>query len=182
MDPLTPTMIAVLALAHETHERAKELPPVSGYTRHPLDCVAVWGTWQTAAKKLATEGLLHIMGVERGTREMEWQNLHGKHRRGKEGRLVHTYRLALRRDAVSLGARCAWAAPNLPKGRKYATWKDVPAELPGPRAGQRCPSCGCDPSHPCIIKLAGGCGEGSCVPAGVHNFDRCSACQLRKVA
>ncbi len=173
---LSPVQIAVLALAMGSY---LEHPPPSDWTRSLDDHISVWGSWQAAAKQLRsmTPALLADVGTARGTREMEWQNLRGKHRRGKEGRLVHLYRLE--RRAVPLAARCAWAVLHLPKGRKYATWKDVPDELPEPREGERCPGCGCEPVSPCTIKLAGGCGEGRCVPAGVHGFKRCSACLPR---
>lgn len=171
--------IAVLALAMGSY---LEHPPLSDNARHPDDQVAVWGSWHAAAKQLRERvpSLLADMGTERGSRDMEWQNLKGKHRRGKEGRLVHLYRLE--RRAVMLAARCAWAVLHLPKGRKYATWKDVPAELPEPREGARCPDCGCDPVRPCTIKLADGRGDGSCVPAGVLGFKICTACQHKEAA
>ena len=168
--PLTPVMIAVLALAMGS---CLEHPPPSDFTRSVDDHISVWGSWQLAARQLSatTPALLANLGTARGTRDMEWQNLRGKHR------LVHFYRLE--RRAIPLAARCAWAVLHLPKGRKYATWKDVPAGLPEPKEGDRCPACGCEPASPCTIKLAGGCGEGRCVPAGVHGFKRCSACLPR---
>lgn len=171
---LTPVQIAVLALAMASYLNH---PPPNDWTRSPDDHIAVWGSWQAAAKQLRsmTPALLADMGTARGTREMEWQNLKGKHRRGKEGRLVHCYRLE--RRAIPLAARCAWAVLHLPKGRKFATWKDVPAELPEPKVGKRCPACGCSPEKPCAMVLPNGCGTATCVPAGVCGFTRCSACQ-----
>ena len=176
---LTPVQIAVLALAHDSYARH---PPPSDSTRHADDYVCVWGSWQAAALKLRrmVPPLLADMGVARGTREMEWQNLRGKHRRGKEGRRVHLYRLE--RRAVPLAARCAWAVAHLPEGRKLATWRDVPADVPGPRSGERCPTCGCSPESPCTVVLTGARGTGSCVPAGVHGFSACSACLFRSAA
>jgi hypothetical protein len=161
---LTPVQIAVLALAHEEHERA----------------VAVWGGWQTAAKKLGS--MLVYLGSEAGTREMEWKNLRGKRRRGHAERPVHLYRLAA--SGTELAARCAQAVKRLPKGRLHATWKDVEAEVVsswGPEA-RRCPLCGCKPGSPCAIVLPNGCGEADCVPAGVF-YELCSACEgMAKVA
>ncbi len=178
MTTLTSVQIAVLALAYESFERH---PPAKSL-RHPDDVIAVWGYWQAAAIKLLRESppLLASLGTARGTREMEWRNLHGRHRRGGEGRPVHLYRLE--RRGAPLAARCAWAIENLPATRQVATWKDVPAELPEPRAGGRCPACGCGPSTPCVVALASDCGEGTCVPAGVVGFTRCSACAAREAA
>lgn len=177
---LSPVQIAVLALAHGSYAACVNLPPPSGYTRHPDDVVAVWGTWQLAARQLhaMAPALLACMGTARGTREMEWQNLRGKHRRGKEGRLVHLFRLE--RRAVPLAARCAYAVTHMPNG--YATWRNVPAELPGPRAGKCCQTCACEPETPCVVVLPDGCGEGVCVPAGVIGLKRCSACTAREAA
>jgi hypothetical protein len=160
---LTPIQIAVLALAHEEYES-------KGGT------VAVWGSWQRAAKELGE--LLVSIGTTPGTRELEWKTLHGRHRRGRAGRPVHLYTLSNSDDAVQLAERCARAVQHLPKWRLHATWKDVEAETLslqwGPEA-HRCSACGCKPGLPCTIVLPNGCGEASCVPAGVfHEF--CSAC------
>jgi hypothetical protein len=112
---------------------------------------------------------------------MEYTTLHGRHRRGKKGRLVHLYRLA---GHQQLAARCAWAVAHKPAGRSHVTWKDVPAEVPRSAwpDGRRCSACGCTPGKPCAVDLPGGCGEASCVPAGTYGLDRCSACQLRRAA
>jgi hypothetical protein len=164
---LTPIQIALLALASETHARSS------------TECVAVWGSWQKAAAQLTPAALLSL-GTERGTRELEYTTLHGRHRRGKAGRLVHCYRLTDR--ALELGARCAWAVAHKPKDRLHVTWKDVPAEVPRAPAGHRCAACGCTPDKPCTINLPDGCGEGNCVPAGTYGFKRCTACQLKETA
>jgi len=167
---LTPIQIALLAMAHEAHERS------------PSESVAVWGSWEKAARELAPTALISL-GTERGTRALEYATLHGRHRRGKAGRLVHLYRLATHPLAADLAARCAWAVRHLPKGRQHATWKDVPAEVPSSAwapDGRRCNTCGCTPDKPCTLELLDGCGEGICVPAGVYGFKRCTACQMRE--
>jgi len=172
---LTPIQIALLAMAHETHERA------------PRECVAVWGSWEKAARQL-TPTALDYLGTERGTRELEYTTLHGRHRRGKAGRLVHCYRLVDHPAAVEacspLAARCAWAVEHKPKGRLHVTWKDVPAEVPRSTwpDGRRCNACGCAPGKPCAVELPGGCGAGNCVPAGMYGFKWCTACQMREAA
>lgn len=176
MRNLTPIQIALLAMARETHEASPDIAD----QRSTGHCVAVWGSWQKAAQQLADESRISWIGTERGTRELEYATLHGRHRRGKEGRLVHLYRL----NDVELGARCAWAVQHLPKGRQHATWKDVPAEVPDAQwpDGRRCGGCGCAPDKPCLIELPDGCGEGSCVPAGMFGFKRCTGCPMREAA
>jgi hypothetical protein len=172
---LTPTQIALLALAHATRARG------------PNEVVCVWGSWQTAALELVNRYFALVpLGTRRGTREMEWQTLHGRHRRGREGRIVHVYQLAYRiPHAVQLAARCAWAVEHKPEDRQHVTWRDVPTEIPrsawAPH-GRRCPACSCVPGKPCTIDLPNGCGAGTCVPAGVFGFDRCTACQIREAA
>jgi hypothetical protein len=190
---LTPLQIAVLSLAHASFVKH---PPPAKNARHPEDVIAVWGSWEQAANQLRRGyynrarnsfdealkelPLLACLGTATGTRELEWQTLSGRQRRGPAGRKVHLYRLE--RRAASLAARCAWAIENLPADRQIATWKDIPAELPSPRAGKRCPTCGCEPATPCAVALANDCGEGSCVPAGVAGFRQCSACASREAA
>jgi hypothetical protein len=166
MKNLTPIQIALLAMAYENR----------------IEAVAVWGSWQKAAQQLAPA--LILLGTERGTREMEWRTLHGRHRRGKEGRLVHLYKLATNPHAVELAARCAWAVAHLSKGRQHATWKDVPVEVPTSPwpDGRACRGCFCSPDEPCTVELPDGCGEANCVPAGAFGFERCSACQTREAA
>ena len=154
----TPIQIALLALAHETQ------------------VVGVWGSWQKAAQALGDA--LVSLGTRRGTREMEWRTLRGRHRRGKAGRPVHLYLLAA--QAAELAARCAWAVRHKPADRSHITWRDVPDEVPrspwAPR-GRRCGDCGCVPGKPCVVALPGGRGEGTCVPAGVFGFEKCTGCQ-----
>jgi hypothetical protein len=176
---LTPIQIALLAMVYEAHEAH---PPVAGQLS-PADCVAVWGSWQKAAAQL-TPTALASLGTERGTRELEYTTLHGRHRRGKEGRLVHLYRLRAHLAAVDLAARCAWAVAHKPKDRLHVTWKDVPAEVPSSAwpDGRRCNACGCVPDKPCTVELPGGFGEGSCVPPGVYGFKWCTACQIKETA
>lgn len=156
---LTPLTIAVLALAHDRHENNR--------------LVCVWGSWRKVAIDLCGQHMLRAVGSMRGTREMEETNLSGKHRRGKEGRLMYTFSLrADRRDARELAARCAWAMKH--KTGRMPSWRDVPDAVPS-LDGRRCSACLCTPSRPCTIHLEGG-GTAVCVPAGVFNFDRCSAC------
>jgi hypothetical protein len=176
---LTPLQIAVLSLAHAS---IAAHPPTAKNVRHPEDVIAVWGSWQAAADKLRREtpSLLALLGTAAGTRELEWLTLAGRQRRGPAGRTVHLYRLE--RRAVPLAARCAWAIEHLPADRRIAVWRDVPGDLPAPRTGGRCPDCGCEPSRPCTILLTDGRGKGSCTPAGVYGFKRCSGCQLRTAA
>jgi hypothetical protein len=165
---LTPIQIAVLAMAHEHRE--------SGEPKALL----VWGSWQRAA--LALGSMLVSVGRFPGSREMEWTTLHGRHRRGKQGRLVYAYDLAP--GGVELAARCAQAVKRLPKGRQHATWKDVEAIILSPwgSGARQCPICGCKPGSPCAIVLRNGCGEAECVPAGVF-WKLCSACEgMAKVA
>lgn len=168
---MTPIQIALLAyLAHESGEEPQ---------------IAVWGSWERAAGLLNLLDYLVYVGTERGSREMEWRTLHGRHRRGRAGRRVHVYRLAHENEAaVQLAARCAWAVRHMPKGRQHVTWKDVPAEVPSSAwpDGRRCPDCGCMPGKPCTIVLPGGCGQGCCVPAGVDGFKQCSGCQFKEEA
>ena len=155
---LTPLQIAVLASAFESHERGELL--------------AVWRSWQRAAEDLLKRFALHAEGSMPGTREIEYQNLRG-HRRGKPGRRVYLYGLASGHPhIVSLARRCALAVRRKPEGRTYVTWNDVPAVAP---EGRRCPACACQPGDPCTIYLQDG-GEGVCVPAGMFDFERCSAC------
>lgn len=166
---LTPIQIALLAMAHDTRARG------------PREVVAVWGSWQRAALGLGIA--LTPLGTERSTRELEWKTLHGRHRRGREGRAVHVYKLA--DVAVQLAARCAWAVAHKPADRSHVTWKDVPAEVPRtPWAphGRRCAGCGCVPGKPCAVELPNDSGDGECVPAGVFGFKRCTGCQLREAA
>ena len=162
---LTPIQIALLARALE-------------YGKDPI---AVWGSWQRAATELGDR--LVSLGTVAGTREMEWKSLHGRHRRGRAGRPVHLYRLAA--DTVELATRCAQAIRRLPKGRQHATWKDVEAETVTSWGllAKRCPACGCKPGLPCTIVLRNGCGEAECVPAGVFDYELCSACEgMQEVA
>ena len=161
---LTPIQIALLAMAYRAHECGTEV-------------VAVWGSWQKAAQALSFA--LTSLGTEKGTRELEYRTLHGRHRRGKAGRLVHVYMLALGQE--KLAARCAWAVDHMPKHRQHVTWKDVPPEIPSWDEGRRCPECLCTPSQPCSIKLPGG-GEGRCVPAGMFGFKTCTSCQISEAA
>ena len=164
---LTPIQIALLAMAHDTRARG------------PREVVAVWGSWQKAA--LTISGALISLGTDRSTRELEWKTLHGRHRRGRAGRVVHVYQLA-EEPFARLAARCAWAVANKPADRSHVTWKDVPAEVPTPRPGKRCAGCGCVPGKPCTFELPDGHGDGECVPAGVLGFRRCTGCQLREAA
>lgn len=166
---MTPIQIALLALAHAT------------YKRGPNEVVCVWGSWQKAAQALGDA--LVSLGTQQGTREMEWQTLRGKHRRGKSGRIVHVYLLASR--SVELAARCAWAVEHKPAYEKHVVWKDVPAEVPrSPWAphGRHCPGCGCVPGKPCAVELPNGCGEAHCVPAGAFGFRQCTGCQAKEAA
>lgn len=168
---LTPVQIKLLADAHAAHERG------------PDEAVAVWGSWYRAAEGLVRQFALVRLGTDRGTREMEWHTLHGRHRRGPEGRLVHVYRLAYELPhIVELAARCAWAVEHLPAGRQHVTWRDVPTEIPEAPPGHPCPRCGCVPGEPCTVALANDCGDGCCVPAGVLGLERCSACQAEEAA
>jgi hypothetical protein len=165
---LTPIQIRLLADVYAAYERG------------PDEVVAVWGSWYRAAEGLIKHFALISLGTAHGTREMEWHALHGRHRCGPAGRLVHLYKLASGHPhIVKLAARCALAVQRLPAGRQHATMRDIPDELP---EGDRCPECGCRPGTPCIIVLANGCGEAGCVPAGVFGFERCSACQAKKEA
>jgi hypothetical protein len=159
---LTPIQIALLALAHET----------------PCKAVCVWGSWQKAALGLGPA--LTSLGTRPGTREIEWQTLRGRQRRGKSGRLVHLYGLAP--SGAALAARCAWAVAHKPADRQHVTWRDVPTEIPNPPPGRRCGGCGCVPGKPCAVKLPNGCGDGVCVSAGVFGFRQCTACQLMEAA
>lgn len=162
---MTPIQIAVLAMAYAERER--------GGRR----ALAVWGSWQRAAKELGD--MLEYIGSEPGSRELEWKSLHGKHRKGTAGRPVHLYQLSDSPEVVHLATRCHQAVRRLPKGRQHATWKDVKDEVVsrwGPEA-KRCPRCKCIPGlTPCTIVLRNGCGEGDCVPAGVF-YETCSACE-----
>lgn len=171
---LTPIQIAFLAMAHAT------------YKRGPNEVVCVWGSWQKAAQGLLGHFALVPLGTQQGTREMEWQTLRGKHRRGRAGQLVHVYQLAYRHPhIVQLAARCAWAVAHKPADKNHVTWKDVPAEVPrSPWAphGRHCPGCGCVPGKPCTVELPNGSGEAHCVPAGAFGFDRCTACQRQEAA
>jgi hypothetical protein len=87
---LTPIQIALLADAHKARQQKDEV-------------VFVWGSWQKAAQGLLH--LLHSLGTQRGSREIEWKTLHGRHRRGKEGRLMHAYALRATDEALDLAAR-----------------------------------------------------------------------------
>jgi hypothetical protein len=161
---LTPIQIAILADLH-----ASRLPPLSKTAQDAS--IAVWGSWQKAAMGLLQMGLVEALGTAPGTRDLEWRTLHGRHRRGPAGRLVHLYRLD--RSAAPLALRCLAAVRELPAGRQHATWKDVPEKIPDYR---QCPGCGCTLKRPCVTALPDGCGEGSCVPAGMFGFQKCSTC------
>jgi hypothetical protein len=176
---LTPVQIKLLADAHAARERG------------PDELIAVWGTWYTAARAIAVDGLgrgygkhaLVSFGIDyEGAAGADWRTLTGRPSRPKAGRPAHLYRLSNSPVAVDLAARCAWAVRHLRDGKQYATWADVPAELPGAPAGHRCPRCGCSPGEPCTVALANGCGDGCCVPAGVLGLERCSACQAEEAA
>lgn len=50
----------------------------------------------------------------------------------------------------------------------------------GPWVACRCPQCGCDPDHGCVLALPDGESTASCVPAGAFRQRACSACLARQ--
>lgn len=131
----------------------------------------VTGTGTKRAVVLRAQALGLVVVTDRGTTD--------------EGRQAIACRLLPGAAIANLAHRCSDALRKAhelatAEGRRYAGlhWRLVPyrpepREWPGAHA---CPACGCVAGRPCTVVLPDGCGEGSCVPAGVYGLHTCSAC------